>query len=164
MIDRLRVFLNRPLRDADRPRLFALAVGLILGAAALFALLDDAGSAPAPRPAPTPTDRSFDPPEPEPAPRDVAQVKRAARRFLAGYLPYSYGRGDAADIEAVAPELRRQLASERPRVPRSVARRRPRVVLLQAEGAGVTALVSDGRRRYAVELTVEDGRVVDVGG
>ena len=36
-LTRLRAFLNRPLRDSDRPRLFALAVALVLAAAALLA-------------------------------------------------------------------------------------------------------------------------------
>ena len=44
MVDALRAFLNRPLRDSDRPRLFAIAVAVILGAAALLAMLDDPGS------------------------------------------------------------------------------------------------------------------------
>jgi hypothetical protein len=52
-------------------------------------------------------------------------------------------------------------------VPRAEARRRARVLLLHAEGAGIVALVSDGARRYtvALELARTDAgwRVVDVG-
>jgi hypothetical protein len=46
MVDRLRGFLNRPLSDGDRPRLFAPAVALIVGAAAILALVDDGNSSP----------------------------------------------------------------------------------------------------------------------
>jgi hypothetical protein len=158
MIDGLRRFLSRPVTDADRPRLFALAAAAIVCAAGLFALLDDAGSAPVHRiaePAPAAVPR-----EPE-APEEVTtDAKRVARRFLPGYLAFIYGHGGAGSIEAAAPELR----LERPRVPRRVARLRPRIVLLQAEGPHVMALVRDGRRRYTVTLEVADGRVVDVGG
>jgi hypothetical protein len=171
VIDRLRAFLNRPLRDSDRPRLFALAVGLIVAVAAAFALLDDAGSAPErPRPAATPTATTVPEPvaeaeEPPPPSRtDVRQAKRVARRFLAGYLPYAYGRGSAQDIEGASAELRDRLIDERLRVPAAQRRRRPRVVLLQTEGTGVTALVDDGAHRYTIPLEVVGGRVVDVAG
>jgi hypothetical protein len=197
MVDRLRGFLNLPLRDADRPRMFAVAVALIVGATAILALLDDAGSSPARRPpdastSPAP-DRSLEPPPPataatateeppseegkppaalEASRRDVEQAKRAARRFLVGYLPYSYGGGQAHEIENASADLRQRLARERPRVPRQEARRRPRLVLLHADGAGreragMVALVSDGARRYTVALelarTVAGWRVIDVG-
>jgi hypothetical protein len=173
VVDALRAFLNRPLNDADRPRLFAVAVALILSAAALLALLDDAGPAPAEPEAPA---RTPPPPAavaPEAAPSeegeptaaaeasraDVTQAKRAAREFLAGYLPYAYGR-DVAGIARATPELRRELARERPRVPVRERRRRPRVVLLQSDGvsrrhAELRALVDDGPRRYAVPLELE---------
>ena len=161
MIDELRRFLNRPLADHDRPRLFALAAAAIVCAAGLFALLDDAGSAPAPgrrvaEPAAATTVAAAAPE----APAGTTDAKRVARRFLPGYLAFIYARGDVESIEAAAPELR----LERPRVPRRVARLRPHVVLLQAEGPHVAALVDDGRRRYTVALEVADGRVVDVGG
>jgi hypothetical protein len=179
MVDRLRGFLNRPLSDGDRPRLFAIAVALILGAAAVLALLDDGGSSPPTRaPVATSTDRQSDsrPPAAEPAVaaeppseegqpaaaveasrRDVAEAKRAARRFLSGYLPYSYGQGHAREIENADPGLRERLARERPRVPPRERRRQSRLELLHANGAGrdqarMVALVSDGRRRYTVEF------------
>ena len=140
MVDGLRAFLNRPLRDSDRPRLFAIAVALVLAAAALLAMLDDPGS---PRgdaesaelsPMPTaagppaassvpfasqeaPSEESDPPPALKASSADVAQARRAARGFLAGYLPYAYGRRDARRIAHVSSPLRRRLASERPRVP-----------------------------------------------
>lgn len=172
MIDELRRFLNRPLRDADRPRLFAVAVGLIVVVAAGFALLDDAGSAPErPRPATPAATVAAPPPAPvaetQPAPpsrADVAAAKRVARRFLAGYLPYAYGRGGVGAIEGASDALRERLAAERPRVGTAQRRRRPRIVLLQSEGTSVTALVSDGARRYTIPLELAGGQVVDVGG
>jgi hypothetical protein len=182
VVDRLRLLLNRPLNDADRPRLFAIAAALIVAAALVLTALDDAGPAPErdpqTAPAPAPLDATADvaaasspspapaaPPSEEgtPAPgaaasrADVAQAKRAARRFLAGYLPYTYGQRAAQEIEDVDPDLRRRLARDRPRVPPQERRRRPRLELLHADGAGrdrarMVALVSDGRRRYTVDL------------
>src|SRR3954451_16357643 len=52
VVDRLRLLLNRPLRESDRPRLFALAVVLIFAAAGLLALLHEAAPS-APRAATT---------------------------------------------------------------------------------------------------------------
>lgn len=196
MVDRLRLLLNRPLNDADRPRLFAIAAALIVAAAVVLAALDDAGPAPerdeptAPAAAPldapadvaaasSPSPRAAPPSEEgTPAPgaaasrADVAQAKRAARRFLAGYLPYTYGQRAAQEIEDVDPHLRRRLARDRPRVPPRERRRRPRLELLHADGAGrdrarMVALVSDGRRRYTVDLelarTSSGWRVAAVG-
>jgi hypothetical protein len=179
MVDLLRGFLNRPLSDGDRPRLFATAVALVLAAAAVLALLDDGGSSSSSRsPDAAVSDRLPDsaPPGVEPVaaaeppseegrppagaeatPGDVTEAKRAARRFLAGYLPYSYGQGQARAIENAEPELLQRLARERPRVPTREQRRQPRLELVHADGAGhdqarMMALVSDGRRRYTVAL------------
>jgi len=180
VVDRLRLFFNRPLQDGDRPRLFAVAVAVIAAAAGMLALLDDAGPArtvsreTAPRtadaapsstaaaivPASTPQAPSeeSDPPAGLRATRtDVARSKRAARRFLAGYLPYTYGRGPARRIRSATPELRAELARERPRVPAAERRRRARVELVQSNGvsrerADLVALVRDGARRYGVHL------------
>jgi hypothetical protein len=90
----------------------------------------------------------------------VTRAKQAARGFLAGYLPYAYGRRDARRIAHASPQLRRRLASERPRVPATERRRRPRLVLLQANSvgpshAGMRAQVTDGARRYTVPLELE---------
>jgi hypothetical protein len=108
---------------------------------------------------------SFEAPSEEGHPRqdlrgsraEVASAKAAAQRFLAGYLPYSYGERGARRIPAATAELRRQLAANRPRVPARERRRRPRVVLVQSNGvshvrADLVALVDDGARRYTVPL------------
>ena len=88
---------------------------------------------------------------------DVEASKRAARRFLAAYLPFTYGRGDARELPAAAPQLRAVLASEPPRVPATERDRVPRVVLLQSNGvsheaAELVAIVDDGAGHYSVHL------------
>jgi hypothetical protein len=170
---------NRPLRDGDRPRLFAIVVALLLVAAGLLAFFDDSSPSREQRrdPVPaasagasTPTDaivpaatpatlsEESDPPaELRPSPIDVARSKRAARHFLAGYLRFTYGRATVTEIRSATPELRTELARSRPRVPDAERRLLPRVELLQSNGvarqhANLVALVSDGKRRYGIRL------------
>jgi hypothetical protein len=194
VVDRLRLFLNRPLQDADRPRVFAFAVVVIVAAGGLLALVHDPRPAPRPArtvaaapaapfvaalpagtatPSPTPSAVSEEgrPPASSAGSRaDVAGAKRAARRFLSGYLPYSYGRAQA--IRAATSGLRRRLARQRPRVPTRERRLRPRLVLLQSDAvdhrrARLLALVGDGVRRYTLRLELARTRggwsVSDVG-
>jgi hypothetical protein len=176
VIDHLRTFLDRPLRDRDRRRLFAIAVGIIVAAAGILTLLDDAGPAPHPKREPrqpatdatavelapvatpvAPSEESDPSPGLRASQADIARSKRAARRFLAGYLPYTYGRRPANRIRAASPELLAQLERDRPRVPADERRRRPRLELLQSnsvsrERADLVALVGDGARRYEVRI------------
>jgi hypothetical protein len=104
---------------------------------------------------------------------DVQGAKRIARRFLTGYLAYTYGRGHARAIPETTAGLRRALADQPPRVRRRDRRRRSHVELLQADALAanqidLVALVDDRKRRYQVRLRLEprDGRwlVTDVGG
>jgi hypothetical protein len=93
------------------------------------------------------------------SPAGIASSKRAARRFLAGLLPYTYGLGQARKIRAATASLRRQLAADPPRVPPRERRRNPRVVLLQSDSVGrdraeLVALIDDGRRRYTIALAL----------
>lgn len=196
MIDRLIAWWNRPLDEAERRRMFAFAaLALVALAVLLIARQQEepvarraAAPAPPPPEAQPParavpaqgSEESGEEPDPQnddryaPAPVDVADAKRAARRFLAGYLPYTYGRADAGMIRSADPALREELASQPPRVPPTVARRaRPRVTTLQAETAtreraSVLALVADGKRRYTIELELEregrEWRVADISG
>ena len=182
MVDRLRVFLNRPLRDADRPRLFALAVAVIIAIAVLLALVDDIGPEPtparnasaggdpassrpqgeasAPSPTSTPTAAREEgrlAHEPLASRAEIAQAKRVARRFLRGYLRFSYGQAPASAIVGATEQLRRRLANARPRVPMKDRRRRPRVLLVQSDSvtrvrAQLLAFVRDRERRYTVPL------------
>jgi hypothetical protein len=190
VIDRFRAVLNRPLEDGERPRLFAAAAAVIVAAGIAFALLDDTGPSAAPSRAATATLASPTPapvasaelPAPPAAPleapseegqaptsvaasrAEVAQAKRAARRFLAGYLPYAYGQASARRIGAVSTRLRLRLTRDRPRVSARERRRRPRVELLQAAGVGrrhakFGALVTDGARRYTVPIELQRASV-----
>jgi hypothetical protein len=85
------------------------------------------------------------PPGPEPV----------VRRFLAGYLAYSYGRASVLPESTAA--LRARLLADPPRVPVVVRRRRPRVIAVTVAAAGeandrVLALIADGVARYPIEL------------
>jgi hypothetical protein len=123
-------------------------------------------SAPAYTAAAPPTTTAADAQEVEPA-LSPAQaqarhcVERAARRFLAGYLPYSYGRAPARSIRGATPALRRELATNPPRVAAVGTRSaRPRVRELRVSGlngsrAYVLAQVDDGSRTYATSLTIQ---------
>jgi hypothetical protein len=99
------------------------------------------------------------PRSPVPAPQ-IARARRVAQEFLAGYLPFAYGRASPASVRGVTHALRRQLIHEHAQVTPVERRRRPRVVLLaelgQASGVVVaTALIEDGGIAfYAVRLTV----------
>ena len=185
MIDRARMALNRPLDDGDRPRLFGMAVATIVGGALILSVVGRTPARPAKRTEPHPpaaiatpaapavpiapatVDEESAPPSEESEPSaalevsrsDLRVVKRTARRFLLDYLPFTYGRGSARHIRAASARLRAELAAEPPRVPPRERRHRPRVVLLQLDGAGrawagVVALVDDGARRYSVAMTL----------
>ena len=91
------------------------------------------------------------------SPADVASAKRAARAFLAGYLPYIYGHHGAARLRGASGALRHQLATHPPRVPARERQRHPRLVTVQSNGvspdhAEIAALVDDGHRHYTIVL------------
>jgi len=94
------------------------------------------------------------------APREARAATAAARAFLDGYLPYSYGRAHARRIRAAAISLLRELEASPPRVPASVAQARPQLISVRAEAAtgssdvDVVAVVEDGERRYSIPLAV----------
>jgi hypothetical protein len=98
------------------------------------------------------------------SPTGLVAARRAAARFLAGYLPFLYGRGSARSINAVTPGLRRQLSRMRSLVTPVERHRHPRVVSLfvvgqVAAGALVTALVADGGvTTYALRIVLSGGR------
>jgi hypothetical protein len=166
VIDRLRDLAGRPIADSERPLLFSLAAAILVAVAIVLIALgpssrdEGAPSAP-PAPAPSPPPHTA-PPAPAPA-RVPPEAERSARRFLAGYLRFIYGRGRAGQIEAAAPRLRRRLARSRLRVPPAARRRRPRVVELQARrlaygAVAVAAEVADGGvAHYPVQLELRRG-------
>ena len=182
MVDQVRVYLHRPLRDGDRPRLFAVAVAVIAAGAAVLAVLDD-GAGPSqrrdhtPRPDPVSTVVAVVGPRtnpvalPDVAPSEeglptaathataaeIAAAKRTARRFIAGYLAFTYDQAPASAIRDIDPRLERELADDPPRVPARERARHPRVRLLQTDGvspsaASLLALVDDGARTYTLTL------------
>jgi hypothetical protein len=59
------------------------------------------------------------------------QARQVAARFLAGYLPFAYGRDSGLAIQGITPALRRELLRERARLTPVERRRRPRVMSLQ---------------------------------
>ncbi|HST38786.1 MAG TPA: hypothetical protein VLK58_04730 [Conexibacter sp.] len=166
-------------QDDRRHRWFALAAVALLGAAVMLSVLDRPAKPerppvatttrllelpPAPAAEPTPPRRS----RPQrPAGREL---RRAARRFLRGYLAHVYGRAPARRIEGAARALHRRLVQEGRDRPSRRAGRRGRVRSLTVGGfvpdAGawqVTARIADGANvAYPVVLLVaeRDGRLV----
>jgi hypothetical protein len=92
--------------------------------------------------------------------RMVSAASGAARAFLAGYLPYSYGQVDANRIRSVSTELRDELRRNPPRVPPAKAdKAKPRVRRLEVSGVDtgrviLLAQVDDGESQYATLVTV----------
>ena len=178
MIDRLRALANRPIRPEERTR--AIVIAAVLVVVALVGLLalerptrpsaEPAATAPVAPPAATPPEAAD---HPVPTRGELRSARQTAKRFLKGYLAYSYGRGTAADIEGVGPNLRRELAARPPRVPGTVARLRPRVMTIQleaeeTENVEATGLVRDGERAYSIvfelDQTADGWQVSGLGG
>jgi hypothetical protein len=151
-------------------RVFAAAAALLAVAAVVLLAIPDGGGGPA-------GVVQFEPAPPAAVapPPSLTQVGRparsAARRFLADYLPFVYGRGKPVFC-AASPELAARLASSRVRVPPGVRDRHPDLVgldshALAADLAAVTAEIEDGPIRYSILLTAErqEGRwrIVRVG-
>jgi hypothetical protein len=166
MIGRLLATLGRRPRTTRRLTLAAFALVGLLGVAAALA------------PSPHPQHRSVTAPA-GPAgirraptsggsrpisPGGLVAARRVAARFLAGYLPFLYGRGSARSIDAVTPDLRRQLIRVRGLVTPAEHHRHPHVVSLttvrQVPAAVLaSALVADGGvTTYALRITLRGGR------
>jgi hypothetical protein len=102
--------------------------------------------------------------------RDNRDVGRVAKRFLAGYLSYTYGRSPADRIADASRSLTASLQAHPPTVSPAVRARHPRIVSLQPSVAGgglvVTATVNDGGivdYRVGVLLAREHGRLLVIG-
>jgi len=115
-----------------------------------------------PSTAPVSSDASEVKPDLSPPQRDAhRRAESAARAFLTGYLPYSYGRATARRILAATPALRHELAGNPPHVSARTMRtahplvRQLRVSGLNGSRAYVLAQVDDGSRTYATSLTIE---------
>ena len=154
-------------RLPPRVRRFLVVAGALLALGAVMAALtlttprsgqERRGTPPPPAAASVP--RRLPPPVTTAA---MLEARRVAERFLAGYLPFAYGRGSALAIRGVTPALRRQLLRERARVTPVERRRRPRVLSLQLVGTTpafvvATAIIDDGGvTAYRLRFTLQHG-------
>ena len=84
----------------------------------------------------------------------------AARRFLAGYLPFLYGQAGRGALGAVTPRLRAWLGAHRDRVTAAERARHPRLVALAfaprdpSRSVLFEATIADGDSRYRLRLRV----------
>lgn len=165
MTGRLVAALGRRSRTTRRLTLAALAlVVLLVVASALAPARHPAHRAVAPPAVPTRPGGTPSAPGSGPiSPTGLVAARRTAR-FLAGYLPFLYGRGSAHSIDAVTPDMRLQLSRMRGLVTPVERQRHPRVVSLSvvgqaAAGALVTAVVADGGvTTYALRITLRTGQ------
>ncbi len=144
-------------RVPRRVRRFVVAIGALLALGAVMAALTltatHGGQQRRPAPqhhaaatVPRASPRRLPPPVSTAA---MLQARRAAKRFLAGYLALAYGRGSALAIRGVTQALRRQLLSQGAQLTPVERRRRPRVVALHTVGTTpvfvvATAVIDDG--------------------
>jgi hypothetical protein len=93
----------------------------------------------------------------------LLQARRVAERFLAGYLPFAYGRDSALAVSGVTPAMRRRLLRQRAQLTPPERRRRPRAVSLQTVGTTpalvvATAAIDDGGvATYRLRFTLQGG-------
>jgi hypothetical protein len=91
----------------------------------------------------------------------LLNARRIAERFLAGYLPFVYGRARAGSVRAITIELRDELIRERAQVTPVERRRHPRVTSLQVAGKTArlvlaTVMIEDGGiTTYALRFALE---------
>jgi hypothetical protein len=170
-------------RLAPRVRRVLVAVGALLALAAVMAALtltNPHGGHKRRRPEQRPAAAGSPHPSPPRLPPPVStaamlQARRVAARFLAGYLPFAYGRGNALAVRGITPALRHELLGQRAQLTPVERRRRPRVMSLQTIATTpafvvATAVIDDGgvstyRLRFTLQLqadrwavsSVEDG-------
>lgn len=140
-----------------------LALGGVMAALTLTVLHGGHHRRPTPpRPvapgSPTPPPPRLPPPVSRAA---MLQARRVADRFVAGYLPFAYGRGSALAMRGVTPVIRRQLLGQRAQLTPVERRRRPRVMSLQTIGTTpafvvATATIDDGGvSTYRLRFTLQ---------
>ena len=166
MTGRLIAALRRSSRTTRRVTLAALVLVALLIVASALAPSPHRAHRPVPPPAgPARTRRTPAAPGSRTiSPGRLVAARRVAGRFLAGYLPFLYGRGSARSIDGVTPDLRRQLIRAPGLVTPVERHRQPRVVSLTAIGQAptavlATALVADGGvTAYALRITLRSSR------
>jgi hypothetical protein len=151
---------HRPSGERERRTATTAVLAAIITAALALALTRGEPSAPAAtHPSSTPAPAA--PREPAQAP-DLSErsAVEVARRFLAGYLAYAYGRASAARVPDAAGALIASLERHPPRVTVGRQARLPRVeqlivTLAQSGQPAVTAVLNDGGIvDYTVELVL----------
>jgi hypothetical protein len=113
---------------------------------------------PAATSSPSPSRSWLRPPVPTAA---MFQARQVAARFLAGHLPFAYGRGSALGIRGITPALRHELLRQRAQLTPVERRRHPRVMSLQTIGTipafvVATAAIDDGGlSTYRLRFTLQ---------
>ncbi len=95
-----------------------------------------------------------------PQPAGSAAARQAARTFLAGFLPYYYGRAKAKTISAATPSLVKELAAHPPNVPPTTTQLHPSIgaIGMQKTRGGWLALaeIVDGQENYQLNLSISE--------
>jgi hypothetical protein len=149
---------DRPSSERERRTATTVVLAGVIAAVLLLAVTQGEPSAPAARntrSTPTPAVHSEPAQPPDLNPRSAVTV---ARRFLAGYLAYAYGRAAAASVPDAARALISSLEHHPPRVTAARQARLPRVeqldvTLTQPGQPAVNAALNDGGIvNYTLEL------------
>jgi hypothetical protein len=165
MIGRTVWMLRRPSRRTRRLTRAGLGVLVILSVVSALAPRPARRSgAPAKEPTRTLTTPRRPPGSAPVSASELNDARRVAGRFLAGYLPFLYGRGSARSIGGITDALRSRLSHTRALVTPVEPARHPRIVSLTATGESpgvvlATALEADGGvMTYPLRIALERGR------
>ncbi len=91
--------------------------------------------------------------------RAIRGARAAARRFLPGYLRFTYDQGDADAIDQLTPGLRDELARSAPRVPATRRALMAKVTgtqteLVTADRIEFLVAIDDGQTRYGITVAM----------
>jgi hypothetical protein len=135
---------DRPIAEHERHTAMAAIIVLLATVAVLLTLTQPASQASRPARG----DRSARTIPGAVLERDNREASGVAKRFLTGYLSYTYGRSPVGRIADASRPLTASLQAHPPTVSPAVRARHPRIVSLQPSIAGgglmVTATVNDG--------------------
>jgi hypothetical protein len=141
---------DRPIAEHERRTAMVAIIALLATVAVLLTLTQPASQASRP----ASRDRSARTIPSASLEHDRREASRVAKRFLAGYLSYTYGRSPADRIADASRSLIASLRAHPPTVSPAVRARHPRTVSLQP-----TVLRPGGG--LVVAATVNDGGIVD---
>lgn len=155
----------------QRKGVLVMGVAVIVGLAAAIGVVvvgtdesADRTAVTAPATASTPLQRERGAREREdPRPTGLADVERAARRFLDGYLALTYGEAgaDPSDLRNATPELVAELTRDRGRVTPAQAEQAPELksVAVYYDGprrASAVAQIADAATTFAFTFRLEE--------